>query len=252
MRGSKLSREMSYTKINPTIGLLCDIDNDKVTSLFNTYVSAIVHTGGVPIMLPYVKDSDVMDRYIRLCDGFVFTGGVDVDPAHYGEDKSEFCGEIQPFRDELEFAMFPKIFSSNKPILAICRGAQFVNAALGGTLYQDIPSEYETGILHRQTEGKNEFSHDVVIKKDTPLHELVGSLRMKANSFHHQAIKKAGHDLVPMAYADDGIIEALYHTEHVYLRAYQWHPERLFEKSQDNNAIFSDFIGACHKIKRSL
>ena len=231
--------------MKPIIGLLCDVDNEKTTSLFNTYVQAIECAGGIPIMLPYVSSEDTMECYIKLCDGFIFSGGVDVDPAHYGEEKSSHCGEIQKFRDDLELLIFPKIFASNKPILAICRGAQLVNVALGGTLYQDIPSEYKTDILHRQTEGKNEFSHDVLLEKGTPVYELMGAGCIRGNSFHHQAIKALGRGLLPMAYANDGIIEAVYHADHPYLRAYQWHPERLCHHDEYNKRIFDDFMAVC-------
>ena len=116
---------------------------------------------------------------------------------------------------------------NGQPIMGICRGCQLINVAMDGTLYQDIPSELNTNILHKQTEPKNQPSHSVTIKRGTPLFELIGNDKMTANSFHHQAVKQMGKDLKSMAVADDGIIETLYCESEQYIRAYQWHPERL-------------------------
>ncbi len=122
---------------------------------------------------------------------------------------------------------------------------QLINVALGGTLYQDIPSELETSVLHRQTEPKFSTSHEVKIAIGPPLHSLVSEDRMSANSFHHQCVKELAKDLQPMAFADDGIIEAVYFKGERYIRAYQWHPERLYDKDPQNRKIFEDFIEAC-------
>ena len=227
------------------IGIPCAIDENKNASLIFTYSKAIEAAGALPLLIPYLENKNLLSDYISLCDGFLFSGGADVDPAIYGEEKKPTCDEIAHFRDELETQFFEAVFASKKPILAICRGAQLINALLGGTLYQDIPTETDAVLCHRQTEPKFEFSHDVTVKKDSPLFKLTGKERIRANSFHHQAIKALGEGLSVMSYADDGIIEGVYHTSHPYLRAYQWHPERIFEKCADNKLIFTDFINAC-------
>lgn len=231
--------------MRPIIGLLAEVDNERATRVLNAYVRAIEKSGGTPLLLPYVEDQEAVRHLALLCDGFLFTGGADISPARYGETPKDTCGEFQPYRDDLEFRMFAQIYQTQKPILAICRGAQLVNVALCGTLFQDIPSECPTEISHRQAEPKFSFSHSVRIQKDTPLYALIGKERMRANSFHHQAIKKLGNALAVMATADDGVIEAIYSTENRYLRAYQWHPERLCEQCEDNKLLFEDFIRAC-------
>ena len=233
--------------MRPIIGILAEIDAERCARVQYTYVSAIEKAGGMPLLLPYITDSEDLERFAAICDGFFFTGGADIDPRRYGEETSPFCGSVCYFRDEVEFNAFNEIIKTDKPILAVCRGAQLVNAALGGTLYQDIPSETDTPIRHRQTADKNKPSHGVNILPDTPLFSLIGKEWMTANSFHHQAIKKLGEGLKVMATADDGIIEAVYHTEKSYLMAYQWHPERLCDTDTDNSLIFSDFIKACKK-----
>ena len=229
----------------PIIGILGIVDDEIITKLQNTYTRAIEGSGGMPILLPYVEKDESIDEFVNLCDGFLFTGGVDVDPKYYGENKKSTCGDIQPYRDELEIKSFEKIYKTKKPIMAICRGAQLVNVALGGTLYQDIPTEIESYVLHKQCEPKDSPSHDVNVIENTPLFELARSERVKANSFHHQAIKALGNGLCVMATADDGIIEAVYSELYPYLRAYQWHPERLFDFDSLNHAVFEDFIRAC-------
>ena len=229
----------------PIIGIISDVDVDFVSSVKNDYVKAIEASGGTPILLPYSKKSETSDSFIELCDGFLFSGGNDIEPIRYGEETKPNCGAIQLNRDDFEFRMFEKMIATDKPILAICRGMQVVNVAFGGTLYQDIPSEISTDIQHRQTEARYEFSHFVKILGDTPLAAFIGENSIRANSFHHQAVKRLGDGLLAMAYSTDGIIEGFYHTSHPYLRAYQWHPERLFDKDSDNKLIFSNFIAAC-------
>lgn len=235
--------------MNPIIGLLVEVDNDSVTKVQNTYISSVAGSGGIPVMIPYLENDDTIGHLIKLCDGFLFTGGCDIDPRHYGEKASPLCGSIQHNRDDLEFKVFGMAIESGKPIMGICRGCQLINVALGGTLYQDIPSQLNTTILHRQTEPTNKPSHSVTLKHGTPLFELIGNDTMTANSFHHQAVKQMGKDLKPMAVADDGIVEAFYCESKQYIRAYQWHPERLYASDKHNKLIFDDFICACGKKK---
>ena len=231
----------------PIIGLSAVVDGEKRNSLFSAYTDAINSVGGLAIILPYTDNESVLSEYAELCDGFLFTGGADVDPAIYGEEILPECGEIQKYRDEYELKLFPLILKKKKPSMFICRGCQVLNVALGGTLYQDIGAQYKTDILHSQKEPKTASSHGVNIISETPLSELIGKQRMTANSFHHQAVKDVGCGLKVMARADDGIIEALYGTGDTYLRAYQWHPERLAGISGENNALFEDFIKAAKK-----
>ena len=231
----------------PVIGILAEVDGELLTKVKNTYIKAIEAAGGIPLVFPYVENGDTLELMISACDGIFFTGGADISPKRYGEEIKPACGEIQKNRDALEFEAFGKAFALKKPILAICRGAQLVNVALGGTLYQDIPSELATDISHRQSASELEFSHSVNINKNTPLAALLGAERIQANSFHHQALKRLGEGLCVMATADDGVVEAVYYSGAQYIRAYQWHPERLCQKDAYNRKIFDDFIEACLK-----
>lgn len=231
--------------MKPIIGILAEIDGEYTSKLQNSYIHAIEKSGGVPLLLPYVKEDETINRFIDLCDGFCFTGGADIDPTRYGEEKRATCEEIQYHRDELEFKVLQRVLDTQKPILAICRGAQLVNVAFGGTLYQDLPSEAPTHVLHRRKEDKYSLFHE--IKVLAPLQSLVGTEQMRVNSFHHQAVKKLGEGLAVMALADDSIIEAFCLLEKRYLCAYQWHPERLFDMDAYNRVIFEDFVKACQE-----
>ncbi len=231
--------------MRPIIGILAEIDDAFVTRVQDPYIHAIEISGGLPVLLPYVSNEETIKSFVDLCNGFFFTGGADIDPQRYGESAKAFCGEIQSHRDELEFKVFQKAMKTSKPILAVCRGAQLVNVALGGTLYQDIPSEIHTKISHRQIEPKFSPSHEVQAIVNTPLYEMLGADRITANSFHHQSVKTLGDGLEIMATADDGIVEAFYLTGKHYIRAYQWHPERLIETDSHNRMIFEDYINAC-------
>ena len=229
----------------PTIGFLVNLGENCVYEQRECfYRSAVEKSGGVPLVLPYCDGAE-LDRFVEECDGFFFTGGADVAPERYGEARSDACGEVEMKRDDLEFRAFEKIIKTEKPILGVCRGMQLINVALGGTLYQDIPSEIETEIAHRQKEDKTLPSHEVAVLPNTPIFDLFGKDRATANSFHHQCVKSLGKGLLPMAKADDGIIEAVYLDGSRYLRAYQWHPERLCEQNRENRLVFDDFIKAC-------
>ena len=234
--------------MRPIIALFGEVDDELCITMQNTYVKAIEGAGGIPLIVPCVMGDGAVDDIIARCDGFLFTGGDDIHPSRYGETVKEKCGSIQLFRDELEFRVLDRILLSGKPIVAVCRGIQLLNVFFGGTLYQDIPTELDTPIAHKQNEPKFSVSHRVRIVADTPLYELLGAEYAQTNSFHHQAIKELGRGLSVMALADDGIIEGVYAEGEQYIRAYQWHPERIFETDGDNRKIFEDFIDAC-KIK---
>ena len=233
--------------MTPIIAILAPVDDDRNVNLLQTYSSAVERSGAASVIIPFTENEILLSKYVETCDGVLFSGGCDIEPSVYGEETKETCGTIQKNRDALEFAFFKKAFEKKKPIMAICRGIQVINVALGGTLYQDIPTEIPSEIPHRQSEPRNLPSHEVKILSDTPLMELVGKEKMTANSFHHQAIKALGKGLEVMALADDGIIEAVFYSGENYIRAYQWHPERLCTISDDNRTLFDDFISACKR-----
>ena len=235
--------------MKPIILVTCPVADDGQISLMKDYTDALSVAGALPLILPYTTDEGVLTEYAEMADGYLFTGGVDVEPARYGEEKHGMCGEIQLLRDDIEFRLYKMIGKTGKPIMAICRGMQVINVAEGGTLWQDLPSECPSDILHRQTVNKYLPWHRVNVVEGTPLEELAGGTVAEVNSFHHQAVKTVGEGLEVMARASDGVIEALYGTEYPYIRLYQWHPERLYKTDECNRKIFFDFVDNVKRIK---
>jgi putative glutamine amidotransferase len=133
----------------------------------------------------------------------------------------------------------------NKPILGICRGIQFINAALGGTLWQDIPSQFSDTITHCQKSPYDVPSHEVYIDNGTPLYELLKTKELPVNSYHHQGIRLLSDELKPMAKSPDGLVEAVYSPKHKFLWAVQWHPEFSYTKDDNSMNIFKEFIRHC-------
>ena len=227
------------------IGIVSSVDDKKTTSIVENYAEAINKAGGVTVLLPYTEREEIIASFVELCDGFCIAGGVDISPERYGEEKHPLCEAPQLYRDALDLAFIKKVLESGKPLLAICRGMQMLNVALGGALYQDIPSECPSEIKHRQTEGELEFSHSVTPVPSTPLARTVGEDSIRINSFHHQAVKRLGAGLAIMASSDDGMVEAVYMPERKFVEGYQWHPERLYAIDENSRKIFKHFIESC-------
>ena len=229
----------------PLIGIVPAVNEERDSSVFYPYIYCIERAGGTPVVLPFVERVDTLLPLLEICDGFLFIGGIDVEPCRYGEDPLPACGATISLCDDHGFRIFEAVRATGKPILGICRGAQLINVAMGGTLYQDLPTQAPSDLLHRQQEEKFEFSHEVLLTEDAPLHSLIGKDRIRGNSFHHQAVKDLGKGLAVMAHAADGVIEAIYAPDHPFLWGIQWHPERLCDKSEDNQAIFDRFLSLC-------
>lgn len=230
----------------PMIGVLPLYDRDKDSYwMLPGYMKGIEDAGGIPVMLPLTTDKDSILRIATVFDGFLFTGGQDINPELYGE-KNESCGEMCIERDSMESVLFNHAVELDKPILGICRGLQLFNVALGGTLYQDIPTQHTTSTIeHNQTPPFMEAVHDVFIEKDTDLHRMLQKDSMKVNSLHHQGIKDLAEQLVPAARAEDGLIEAVVMPNKKFTIAVQWHPEFNYMIDDDNFKLFLEFVRAC-------
>ena len=232
---------MKKKKDMPVIGVtpLYDVELESIWMLPG-YMDAILKSGGLPIILPLTDDRLVIKNAVSKLDGVLVTGGPDVNPKYYGEEKSKYCGTTLEIRDKLELFVINEAIIQNKPIFGICRGCQIINVYFGGTLYQDLPSEHPSEIHHRMEGPNNTFEHNVIVEKDSILNNIVGN-EMGVNSCHHQAVKKLGKGLTPSAYASDGIIEAFESKENKVF-AVQWHPERLYDVDENNLKLFSFFV----------
>ena len=231
--------------MRPIIGITPEIAEDGKISLNYAYTHAIEQAGGIPYVLPCTEDETLLDELVALCHGFCFSGGEDIEPARYGEEKLPQCGAQALRRDAFDFRLFKKALASGKPILGICRGGQLINVALGGTLWQDLPSQQPSELSHVQKEGAFEHSHNVSILPDTPLADILGKERLTINSFHHQAVKDVAPGFSVMARCEDGIIEAIWNPNKRFLWAVQWHPEEIWKIEHSSAHIFQAFIDAC-------
>lgn len=222
----------------PVIGIAPSIGDGKI-KMSTAYAESVFRAGGIPFFLPYTTDGAVIAEYAKL-DGFLFAGGVDLDPALYGEEKLNDTVEIDPARDAFEMALFAAVYPTGKPIFGICRGIQSINVALGGTLYQDIPA-------HRQSEPGRVGTHAVRFEGGTRIRRIMGGEEIVANTFHHQAIKTPAPSLSVVGRACDeaGTIEAVEAVDAGrFLLAVQWHPELLAASDPAHAALFAAFIEA--------
>ena len=220
------------------IALMGSFDSEGRVCIMPEYLNALWAAGAVGTLLPYRTDKEFLREVSDKFDGFMFCGGDDIDPELYGEENKGDSKNICSIRDNFEMAVFDKIFSSGKPILAICRGLQILNVYLGGTLYQHIDN-------HSQAAPKNVREQTTLVYKGSLLERIVGSNEILTNSFHHQNIKKLGNGLVADAKSHDGYIEAAHVEGHKFCLGVQWHPEAYFGEDESSSKIFSEFIKAC-------
>lgn len=229
-------------KTRPLIGITSSMADDSYIRMSKSYFNAVYEAGGMPVFLPYTLGADKAKEIHGEFDGFLFAGGVDIDPKYYGEELTGAGVEICAARDEFELALLEELKESPKPLLAICRGIQVLNVACGGTLIQDMAG-------HRQSEPKDSASQSVNLAPDSLLLRLAGDERIKVNSFHHQAIKDVSPWYKITAYADDGTIEAIELKRPMgrFALGVQWHPEMLYENDRISRAIFDAFVQAAKK-----
>ncbi len=224
------------------IGIVPAVTKNGTLEIDSNYLNYIEGAGAEAIQLPF-PISEETDNALSECQGFLFLGGADIAPERYGEQPHKALGDTIPQRDEYEFRMFEKIFNTGKPLFAICRGMQLCNCALGGKLFQDLPSQRPTDIQHRcktTTYGQTHYARFI---DGNYLHGVLGGNSFTVNSYHHQAIKELGEGLAVMAEAPDGIIEAVYHTGERILWGFQWHPERMSDRV--SKRVIDAFVSAC-------
>lgn len=229
----------------PMIGLT-PLWDEKLQSLWMLpgYMDSLVRAGAAPVMLPLTADRDMLVQLAEALDGFLFTGGQDVSPGLYGQEAT-LSEELCAARDAMEGILFEvAVMKRGKPAFGICRGLQFINVALGGTLYQDIQARRNNALDHQQKPPYDQPSHGARVLPDTPLHALLGRDEIRVNSCHHQAICDLADELTAMALAEDGLIEAVYMPGKPFVWAVQWHPE--FAPAQETSRkLFEAFVRAC-------
>ncbi len=214
------------------------------------YVRVLVGVGALPWPIPLVPNDEPTLRAIYdSLDGVFLTGGVDVGPENYGEERHEMCDRADPPRDWAEILLVRWALADHKPILGVCRGIQIINVACGGSLYQHVADQRPDAIKHDYFPTVTEYSrdylaHPVRVEADSRLGRLLGASELSVNSMHHQGIKRLARGLRPCAFAPDGLIEGVESANGTYLVGVQWHPEELADADASQRRLFTDFLDA--------
>ncbi|MFN2611737.1 MAG: gamma-glutamyl-gamma-aminobutyrate hydrolase family protein [Solirubrobacterales bacterium] len=210
-----------------------------------TYLRAIESAGGIPVVMPPLH-SDAIEPLLDRLNGICLSGGPDLDPESYHGPRHPNLGPTEPELDRFELEIAAAADQRGKPILAICRGAQAINVARGGSLLQHIPEAQEKAVnrvAHRQKEPGDVVTHEIEIEASSLLGQVIGGEQAAVNSFHHQAAEQLGAGLVPVAWAPDGILEGLEDPERPFLVGVQWHAECLVDRPEQL-ALFRAFVEA--------
>lgn len=235
--------------MKPIIGIttsLLTMENGMMPGLERVYVNedyvkAVEKAGGIPLLLPPIINEGDIEKQVEMCDAFIFSGGVDVNPLCYGKQPSPKLSSTNMKMDRYQIALCKIVVEKDKPFLGICRGHQVLNVALGGTLFQDLSEIPSPTFKHVQQGKRGEVSHKILIKENSILSEIFGE-SIDVNSFHHQSLEKLGKDLEVIATGEDGVIEAVHLKDKKFVLGVQWHPEMLLTEGDEMLPLFKMFI----------
>lgn len=230
----------------PVVGLIPLYDDEKKSYwMLPGYMKVLEQCRALPIMLPLTTDKEELLQAFALCDGLLFTGGHDVGPYVYGKEAAANCGIPCRERDEMEGILLGMALREDKPVLGICRGIQFMNAYLGGDLYQDLPTEYPCRAEHHMKPPYDVTAHRIRVEEGTKLSDIVGAGFHGVNSYHHQAVKTPAPCVDVSAYSEDGLIEAIEVKDKKFMLGIQWHPEFSYQVNEESRRLVQAFVDAC-------
>ncbi len=229
------------------IGVVPSWEEQNKITINQDYLESVYRAGAMPVLLPITSDLREMERLLDQVDGLLLTGGLDVDPSRYGEEKLPCCGSCSACRDRMEFPLCRMALERDMPVLAICRGMQLLSCVLGGTLWEDIALQAGSALQHARYDAPDAAVHEVSVKPDTRLHAIVGTDVLSVNSRHHQGIRHLGGGLAVSAVAPDGLVEAVELPGKRFVVGVQWHPESLSAGMPEAQAIFDAFVRAAEK-----
>ena len=218
-------------------------DEERKFPLPREYVDCVRRAGGVAVLIP--PGGTANDRLFDSLDGLILAGGGDIDPATYGGANHESIYSLDTERDATELDLAKRAINDGMPTLAICRGMQLINVALGGTLIEHLPDVVGESILHRLP-PREPTMHAVEVDADSRLAGILGVTGFEAASWHHQAVRRVAAELNIVAHAPDGIIEAAELRSHPWLYAVQWHPELTADRDERQQRLFSAFVSAAN------
>jgi putative glutamine amidotransferase len=237
----------------PRIGITMrlELETDRFY-LSRHYSEAVEAAGGVPVHLSLIPRPDYILAAMSDLDGVLLPGSdSDIDPARYGAEPHPHLGSVHPIKDETDLLVLDEIEKRRLPLFAICFGLQALNVSRGGTLIQDISSQFPEAIKHQQGAPRDRPSHRVELRNPSLLSEVAGNDRALVNSHHHQAIETVGKDLIATAWTSDGLVEAVEDSRpERFAVGVQWHPELGWKNDPLSQALFQSFIAACRKRSR--
>jgi putative glutamine amidotransferase len=234
--------------------------DDQSISLSEAYPRAVAAAGGIPLTTPVGTSRELVAECVRRCDGILLTGGDDIEPNLYGNGlpaKLRRTVSTTPDggeRDLRELILIDEVFRQRKPLLAICRGHQLLNVALGGTLIVDIPTQVPRALRHGRMDRRSEVVHEVRLTRESLLFKITRRRKLGVNSTHHQAVGRVAEPLQVTAVSGDGVVEGMELKPAAarllpFLLAIQFHPERLADRYPEHRAVFRAFTRAC-KVNR--
>ena len=224
-----------------------DTFGDRSTVVPDSYIRALLKIDAMPLIIPVIQSRKILEHFFQMIDGLLLIGGPDLDPVHYNQTAHTGLRKVTPARDKMEIQVSLWALETDIPIMAICRGIQLLNVAAGGTLWQDIASQLSNAAKHDYYPGYpvDFLAHTVKPLKGSRLSGIIGDDEASVNSLHHQAIDKLGDGLRIVAYAPDGIVEAVEGIDASWIVGVQWHPEWLVESDPRMMALFKAFGDAC-------
>lgn len=218
------------------------------------YGQVLEAAGALPAYLPYPARRATLDGYLEWSDGIVATGGEDVHPEEYGEPPIPELGAVDRARDRFELALLRRAVERDRPVLAICRGIQALNVAMGGTLYQDLRAQVPGVVAHEPEplwEGDGRLAacgHEVTVETGSVLAATLGRRRVSVNSYHHQAVREPGAGVRIVARAPDGVVEAIELPSRRFVLGLQWHLELMIGQDAGAEAILGRFVEECGRV----
>lgn len=229
--------------MQPLIAIPCAHETHPTerSGLEQAYIQAVVQAGGTPLLIPHVSSAH-RQNLLRLAQGVLLPGGIDVDPRRYGQEAKPWCGRIDPIWDALDFSLAEHARAHNLPLLAICRGVQVLNASFGGTLHQDINEEIVHPLKHMQDAPRWHVGHSVTLAEGTKLRAIAGAAAIDVNTLHHQCIQTVAPGLRAAALAPDGVIEAVESSESSFILGVQWHPEAMVAGHSHARRLFAALV----------
>ena len=209
------------------------------------YVHAVESAGGLPVLIPMIKDLNILTALLSRLDGLLLPGGIDVHPSRYGEQVHPLTEEADLELDEFEIILASWAFQEDLPVLGICRGMQLINIVLGGTLYQDISDQYPNSIAHTHRNlSRTHLAHHIIVEPGSRMEKILGPGAVWVNSHHHQAIKDPGKGVRITGRAPDGVPELLEVPDCRFVMAVQSHPEEIYSIEPAFKRLFSAFVQA--------